>query len=676
MGIASVEEPKMTEKPTYEALESDIETLRASNADLSQKLKAITTENLRYHSFFELAVDSIFILQDYRFAECNQMTLAMYGCDDANEILGTHPWEYSPPHQPDGRPSKEKAIELIDAALGGTPQKFMWRHRRKDGRELDAEISLNLLETSGKKLIQAVVRETTELNSAKEALRERDVEYRSLFDMVSDALGLIDIATGQMLDVNKAFIELYGYSRQEVLRMKNTDFSAEPDKTTAATRSRGVYIPIRWHKKKDGTVFPTEISARILKYEGRDVHMAAIRDITARQRYEAQHRRSQKMESIGLLAGGVAHDLNNVLSGLVSYPELLLMDLPEDSPLRSPIETIQESGKRATAIVEDLLTIARGVAITKGPLRLNDVVQDYLASPEFKKLQHYHPGVTVETKLEPDLMNIAGSQVHIRKALMNLVSNAAEAIVGSGSVTVSTANRSIDKDLSGYEKPKKDNHVVLSVIDDGPGISSEELERIFEPFYTKKVMGRSGTGLGLAVVWNVVQDHDGTIEVTSDKNGTAFQLFFPLTQDAVPDSDSVTPISTYAGQGETILVVDDAEHQREIACKLLERLGYKTKAASSGEEAVECLKQGSVDLVLLDMIMEPGMNGRETYEQIIALHPAQKAILVSGFAKTDEVKQAQQLGAGQFIKKPYTIEKIGSAIKAELGAAQGTPLPS
>ena len=657
---------RMTTKPTSGGLENAINDLESLNAKLADKVKSLTEENLKYRIFLDLAIDAIFILEDYRFVECNPMTLAMFGCEKANDILGTHPWDYSPPHQPDGRPSRGKAIELIEAAIGGKPQKFFWRHCQKNGREFDTEVSLSRLETAGKKIVQAIVRETTEITLAREALRARDEEYLTLFDMVSDALGLIDIETGQMLDVNKAFVELYGYSKSEVLRMKNTDFSAEPEKTAEATRSRGAYIPIRWHKKKDGTVFPTEIAARILKYEGGDVHMAAIWDITERHRFETQHRRSQKMESLGLLAGGVAHDLNNVLSGLVSYPELLLLDLSEDSPLRNPIETIQESGKRATAIVEDLLTIARGVAISRTPIHLNDVIKEYLATPEFKKLQQFHPNVMFEIELDPDLMNISASQVHIRKALMNLSSNAAEAIEGGGTVIISTANRYIDRELNRYEKLKKNDYVVLSVTDEGPGISSEELERIFEPFYTKKVMGRSGTGLGLAVVWNVVQDHEGTIEVTSDNTGTTFQLYFPITKEAILASASAKPLSRYTGKGETNLVVDDAEHQREIACRLLQRLGYKATAVASGEEAVEFLRQDSVDLVVLDMIMEPGLNGLETYAKITTLHPKQKAILVSGFAQTDEVKKAQRLGAGQFIKKPYTLEKIGLAIRDEL----------
>jgi len=359
--------------------------------------------------------------------------------------------------------------------------------------------------------------------------------------------------------------------------------------------------------------------------------------------------------------------LNNVLSGIVSYPELILMDLPEDSKLRKPIETIQESGHRAAAIVQDLLTVARGVATTKEVLNLNDLVGDYLHSPEFNKLKQFHPTVKVKTSLDTDLFNISGSSVHIRKVVMNLVSNASEAIEGSGNVSISTMNRYVDRPLRGYDDVDIGEYAILSVSDDGSGIPSHDLERIFEPFYTKKVMGRSGTGLGLAVVWNTVQDHKGYIDVTSQENGTTFELYFPTTRDEVSGKDLSRPIKDYQGNKETILVVDDEENQREISCKMLDKLGYKTKAVSSGQEAVEYLKENTVDLILLDMIMDPGINGRETYERIIKIHPKQKAIIVSGFAQTDEVKKAQKLGAGQYIKKPITLEKIGLAVKEELG---------
>jgi CheY-like chemotaxis protein len=249
---------------------------------------------------------------------------------------------------------------------------------------------------------------------------------------------------------------------------------------------------------------------------------------------------------------------------------------------------------------------------------------------------------------------------------MNLVSNAVEALDGSGNVVISTKNRYVDRIISGYSDVNEGEYAVWSVSDDGPGISPNDLNRIFEPFYSKKIMGRSGTGLGLAVVWNVVGDHKGYIDVISDENGTKFDLYFPITREKIQSKDLSIPIKDYKGNGETILVVDDVESQVEIASELLNALDYKAKGVSSGEEAVEYLKENTVDLVLLDMIMDPGINGRETYEKIVKIHPNQKAIIVSGFAETEEVKEAQQLGAGQFLKKPITIESIGLAVKAEL----------
>ena len=623
-------------------------------------------EKCRYRALFEAVNDSVFIIQSYRFLKFNKMALNLFGYEDEKSLLGCYPWDFSPPNQPDGSVSKEKAIGLMDAALSGKPMRSYWKHVQKGGREIDAEVSFSLLQINNENFLQVIVKEVTEIKQAKEALRKSEQEYRTLFDMVSDALALIEIDSGNMLDVNKSFVEVYGYSKEEILRMKNTDFSAEPEKTKEATKKRGAYIPVRYHKKKDGTVFPTEITASIFKYQGRDVHIAAIRDITERQRFEAQLQRSRKMESLGLLAGGVAHDLNNVLSGIVSYPEILLLDLPENSPLRKPIETIQASGNRAAAIVEDLLTIARGVATTKEPLNLNELVNEYLNSPEFKKLKQFHPTVTINTSLDSGLLNLRGSYAHVRKVLMNLVSNAAEAIESSGSVTISTENRYLDHPLKGYDDVAEDEYVVLAVSDDGSGISSCEIDRIFEPFYSKKVMGRSGTGLGLAVVWNVVQDHEGYIDIKCDESGTTFELYFPITRDEISDKALSIPIQDYKGSGQSILVVDDVESQREIICKMLSRLGYKAQAVSSGEEAVAYMMGHSVDLLLLDMIMDPGINGRETYERIINIHPYQKAVIVSGFAATDDIHAAQQLGAGSYIKKPFSLQNIGVAIRDEL----------
>ncbi len=485
---------------------------------------------------------------------------------------------------------------------------------------------------------------------------------------------------GRFVEANPAIVKMFGFdNREEFLKVRVSDLYYNPNERKEYNRKILKDGTIRNEElqllKKDGTSFIGSISAVVVKDEKGEVQYydGIIEDITERKRAEEALRkneetliRSKKMESLGLLAGGVAHDLNNILSGIVSYPELILLDLPEDSKLRKPLETIQESGHRAAAVVQDLLTVARGVATTKEALNLNDLIGDYLNSPEFKKLKQFHPAVMVGTNLDSDLFNISGSHVHIRKSVMNLVSNASEAIDGSGNVTISTMNRYVDRPLRGYADVNIGEYAILSVSDDGSGISSDALERIFEPFYTKKAMGRSGTGLGLAVVWNVVQDHKGYIDVTTDESGTTIELYFSITRDEKSDKDLTVPVKDYKGNGETILIVDDVASQREISAKMLDTLGYKTKAVSSGEEAVEYLNEIAVDLLLLDMIMDPGMNGRETYERIVKIHPNQKAIIVSGFAETEDVKEAQKLGAGRYIRKPISLEKIGFAVKEEL----------
>jgi len=403
-----------------------------------------------------------------------------------------------------------------------------------------------------------------------------------------------------------------------------------------------------------------------------------VRNVTARIRAEEERKRlvaqlhqAQKMEAIGTLAGGVAHDLNNVLSGLVSYPELILLDLPKDSPLRKPVLTIQKSGEKASAIVQDLLTLARrGVAISE-VVNLNHIISDYLMSPEHQNIRASHPGVDIEVRLTPNLLNMLGSPVHLSKTVMNIITNAAEAMPEGGKIRISTSNRYLDVPIRGYDDIEEGDYVTLMVSDNGIGISPEDIDRVFEPFYTKKVMGRSGTGLGMAVVWGAIKDHKGYIDIQSAiGKGTSFTLYFPVTRKALDLETHKKTIQHVMGNGETVLVVDDVEEQREIASGMLNKLGYSVSTVASGEEAVAYLKSYGADLLILDMIMDPGIDGLDTYKQIIQFHPGQKAIIASGYSETDRVKEAQRLGAGTYVKKPYTIEKIGIAVQAELHPSQ------
>jgi two-component system, cell cycle sensor histidine kinase and response regulator CckA len=535
--------------------------------------------------------------------------------------------------------------------------------------------SLALLEEHAEKLKQSndSMKETIEAREeAEKALRESEEKYRVLVENAGDAICIAK--DGKLKFVNKRTEELSGYSRDELLSKNFYEIIHKDDQALVMERhmqrQQGIKIPSNYSFRiihKSGDVKWIELNVVVIDWQGETASLNFLRDITERRQTEEKLARSKKMESLGLLAGGVAHDLNNVLSGMVSYPDLLLLDLPEESKLRKPIETIRESGRRAADIVQDLLTVVRGTVTTKEFMNLNDLVIDYLNSSDFRELEHIRPMVAFKTDLDNQLFNISGSKIHIRKALMNLVLNAAEAIEGRGNVTIGTINRYVDKALRGYNDATIGEYAVLAVSDDGQGISSGDLERIFEPFYTKKVMGRSGTGLGLTVAWNVMQDHKGYIDVTTDKNGTTFYLYFPITRNEIENKGLSTSLEGCRGNGEIILVIDDVESQREISCNMLDALGYKTKAVSSGEEAVEYLKKHTADLLLLDMIMDPGINGRKTFERIREIHPHQKAIIVSGFSETDEVRKAQELGAGIYIKKPFTLETICSAVKEELG---------
>jgi signal transduction histidine kinase/ActR/RegA family two-component response regulator len=389
---------------------------------------------------------------------------------------------------------------------------------------------------------------------------------------------------------------------------------------------------------------------------------------------EQKLRQLEKMEVIGALAGGVAHDLNNILSGIVSYPELLLMKLPPDSDLRKPVQTIKKSGEKAATIVQDMLTMTRRGVAVKEVLSLNMVVREYLLSPEFQKMKSYHPKVQIRKELATDLLNLSGSPVHLSKTVMNLVSNAAEAQPEGGQIIITTENRYLDKWQSEQHRVKEGDYILLQVSDKGLGISGEDLDRIFEPFYTKKVMGRSGTGLGMAVVWGTVEDHDGYIDVHSVLGeGTTFQLFFPATRENITERRLQLPVESIMGHGEFVLIVDDVAEQREIASEMLKSLQYRVSAVASGEEAIQHVQDNRVDLLVLDMIMDPGIDGLETYRRILEIKPDQKAVIASGFSETDNVKAAQKLGAGAYVKKPYLIEKIGEAVRKELDQKPQTP---
>lgn len=547
---------------------------------------------------------------------------------------------------------------------------------RDQSISIKSQDEIGLLGSSFNKMIQSI-------GDAENALIASNERFVTVLDSVDATIYVADIDTHEVLFMNRSMKDAFGYDHigkkcyksfrgeERPCRIcQNNKLLDEQGKPTGVISWERINpVNKRWYMNYD----------RAIKWiDNRMVHLQIAFDTTSnwelkqkREETEAKLRQSQKMEAIGKLAGGVAHDLNNILSGIINYPELLLLDLPENSHMRELLEEIQSSGEKAATIVDDLLTLARrGVSVNE-VVDLNMVIANYLNSPEYEKLITFHPGVASSCLLSEDLKTIHGSPVHLSKMIMNLISNAAEAMPDGGEIRIETKNIDADDPDYGVSKKYPYGYVKLTISDQGIGIEKDEQEKIFEPFYTKKVMGRSGTGLGMAVVWGTMEDHFGNINLESEPgNGTVFDLYFPVTNDEfVVKASKELNFTDLRGNGETILVVDDVKEQRQIALKMLSWLGYNVETVPSGEEAVEFVKKIPVDLMVIDMIMDPGINGLETYRQVSKMRPGQPAIISSGYSESENVRKAMAIGAGQYLRKPYTIETFARAVKQELNSA-------
>jgi len=511
-----------------------------------------------------------------------------------------------------------------------------------------------------------------EVRKRQKAVQELK-KYARVVEASNDAVALLDRDHNHLL-VNSAYLRSFGVSKSELQRINL------PDVIGSELYEQHLREPIQRCLAGEQTnlTAPCVTTGSALRYL--NIHLGPymvsenhvlgyaidIRDITDQVELENQLKHAQKMETIGMLAGGVAHDLNNILSGLVSYPDMLLVNRTPDDPMYNPLHIIKRSGERAAAIVSDLLTLARRGVGNLQPVSLNTIIREFAGSPEYEAMLQSAHGVRVELRLDEELLNIMGSPVHLAKCVMNLFTNGLEAMPAGGVLTLDTVNRYYEPHQAPDPEMAGGEYVVLTVTDTGVGMDRDRIGHIFEPFYTSKVMGRSGTGLGMTLVWSAVRDHSGHIGVDSTPGaGTTFTLAFPATRQeaavAVPQD-----LRHFRGNGETALVVDDVEEQRRFASEILAMLGYLVETAASGEEAIGLVRQKRYDIIVLDMIMPGGLDGLATYEQILAIAPEQRAVIASGFSDAGNVAKAQALGAGSYVRKPYTVLSLAAAVQGEL----------
>jgi len=426
----------------------------------------------------------------------------------------------------------------------------------------------------------------------------------------------------------------------------------------------------------ENSTLPVQILAEPIHGSGQDTFHGIIRDVSDQKKLQSLEKElnsSKQLKNLGRLAGSVAHDLNNILAGIATYPEILLLDENLEPKIRKSLTIIKESGRNASAVVSDLLTISRSTREDCQVLNINTIIERFMTGPEFKKIKAAYEKLEIEMHLEPELLTISGSYIHIEKSIMHLLINALEetaatASRSNGTIVLSTANYYVDKTKDEHTKQNLSpgEYVMLEVLDAGKGIPEEYLNKIFDPFFTKKEMDRSGTGLGLTVVKNTILNHRGKIFVASDENGTKFTLLFPVLRSELPMANQPASLDEIRGNGETLLVVDDLASQRKIAETILKNLGYKVFSVADGIRALDFIIHTPVDLLILDMVMAPSISGLETYKRIKKIRPDQKAILASGHSESEDVLKAQSIGAGTFVKKPYTILDMGIAVKEEL----------
>lgn len=643
------------------------------------KQKQVDEEIQRMTAFLDSIVenipDMIFVKDaaELRFVLFNRAGEELLGYS-RDKMLGKNDYDFFTKDQADFFTEKDRDV-LHTCRIADIPEEPI-QTQDKGVRILHTKKVPILNQRGEPAYLLGISEDITERKQVQETLKENEAKLQTIFNHVGVGIVIIDSNTKVIVEANQAAMKMTGLPKEKIIGQICHSLICHAEIGSCPVKDLGQKMDLSERKlmHADGqqkdilkTVYPITI-------RGRDCYLESFIDISDRVRTEKllkesemRLQRAEKMEALGTLAGGVAHDLNNVLGIIVGYAELLLMNADKSSLIIPQIEAIMKAGQRATAIVDDLLTLARRGVPNRQIINLNNIIAEVKQSPEFKNLLIYHPFVKVNIDFEPDLLNISGSSIHIVKTLLNLILNASEAMAKGGNVTIKTANRYLDKPIQGYDEVREGDYVVLSVSDTGEGLPTADLKRIFEPFYTKKVMGRSGTGLGLAVVWGTVKDHQGYINVQSvEGKGSTFTLYFPVAREDITSDTVAVAASEYMGCGESILVVDDVKEQRDLATSIFGKLNYNVASVSSGEEAIAYIREHHVDLMVLDMIMGPGMDGLDTYKGIIEINPKQRAIIVSGFSESDRVHEAQALGAGTYVKKPYVIEKLGLAAKNEL----------
>jgi two-component system cell cycle sensor histidine kinase/response regulator CckA len=524
--------------------------------------------------------------------------------------------------------------------------------------------------------ILGVTRDVTAHRNTEEALRESERRYRLLFEESPQPMWVYDLSTLRFLAVNDAACRHYGYSREEFLAM--TMAALRPSEDLADVRSEVAKVDggprlkqLRRHLRKDGTLIEVEVDTYSIAFGESPARLVQITDITDRRRLEEQFRQAQKMEAVGRLAGGVAHDFNNVLGVILGYAELIRRGARPGEPLWERVDEILKAAGRASDLTRQLLAFSRKQVLQSRVLDLNVV------AGEMERMLQRLIGedIRLVTSFAPDLGRVMADPGQVSQIIVNLAVNARDAMPEGGTLILETANVDLDHSyVNEHAEARLGRHVMLAVSDTGTGMTPEVKARIFEPFFTTKEEGK-GTGLGLATVYGIVRQSGGHINVYSEAGrGTTFKIYLPRVEEAaeVATADLGKP----PGGTETILVVEDDEALREIVSELLREAGYRVIVAAHGEEALGVGAQngGPPDLVITDVVM-PRMTGRALSEQLRALGPRLRVLFMSGYTDAAVLYQGLLEPGTAFLQKPFGPEALLRKVREVLDQPRPAPQP-
>jgi PAS domain S-box-containing protein len=648
-----------------------------------------------YRQLFEASPLAILLSRPYTMSNPNPAAVALFGYS-AEEFARAGPEHFSPPTQPDGTPSREKAAAYIERMLTGEPQHFEWRHVRKDGTEFDAEVYLTRVDVGGEALALATVVDVTERKASEQQRRLDEERFRSLMEHTTEGFFLFEppepvptslpvdeqlshVFRGRFVECNDALARMYGHERSDQLigRTLAELMGGDDDPGNLAVLRLWVKRDYRLSgeltremDRDGGTVWIANNVIGIIE----DGHLVRVwgsqTDVTEmkkaeaeREQLQAQLGQAQKMEAIGRLAGGVAHDFNNMLTVILGNLQLVLEEPGLTPDTRRSLQDVEGAANRSAELTRQLLAFARKQTIAPRVLDLNATVEGMLRM--LRRLMG--EDIELEWRPTPDLWPVEIDPGQVDQMLANLGVNARDAIAGTGRVTISTANVTVDGDSHDLQPDRRPgDYVRLSFGDDGCGMDPETLDRVFEPFFTTKSEDR-GTGLGLSTVYGIVKQNGGIVSVASEPgSGTIFSIDIPRHTGAIPDDAEDTGGALPRGR-ETILLVEDEPAILDLGRVMLGSLGYTVLAAGRPRDAlaIEAARGDAIDLLLTDVVL-PGMNGRELAERLSARRPGLRTLYMSGYTANVIARQGILDDGTAFLQKPFSRVELARAVRDTL----------